>query len=271
MQKLARYALLMVLLVSCNREVVIPEKDMVSILTKIQIIDASVQSFRLREAYFNKDTIDYYSRTIQSYGYTEEQFDSSLSFYTKRPKEFDAIYDKVIIELSKLETKFTAENKNIIDSIAKDTLKNLWNLRTSYHIPDDGSRSKIDFMIPVNGLGVYTISADVLIHDDDATVNPSMEAYFYFDDKSKDGRKSGITTKSYSRVKDTLTYSMQLELKNSLVTHLKGSLYNHSNADTNFTKHATIMNIKISHKPGKLKSIKVDPKRMRLRQQESPY
>lgn len=117
----------------------------------------------------------------------------------------------------------------------------------------------------MNGLGVYTIAADVLIHVDDQTVNPSMEAYFYFDDKSKEGIKSGFTSKIYEKGKDTLTYSMQLELRNTLVTHIKGSLFAHKNIGVNFTKHASIKNIKFYYKPGRLKKPKPDRKLKQIR------
>jgi len=249
MHKIYKYSLIVLMLViSCRSNTIIPQKDMVLLLAKIQIIDASVARNEIRKTYFNNDTIDYYSKTIQSFGYTQAQFDSSLKYYAQNPKVLDKIYDKVIIELSKIETKIIADNKIVEDSIAKDTLRNLWDLKPSYEIPADSVQSTIDFKIPVKGPGIYTISADVCIYNDDESVDPSMLAYFYFNDKSKEGKRSVITLKYYQRLEESKNYSIQLELHNTLVTHLKGSLLNNRNTNNNFKKHASLSNIKVSYK-----------------------
>ncbi len=222
---------------------------MVSLLVRMQIIDATILNSGLRQNNLYNDTIDYYGKTLQSLGYTQAQFDSSLAFYTKSPEEFDAIYDKVIIELSKIETQIIEENKIKADSTPKDSLINLWKLKSSFELPADGAQASIDFKIPTVGLGYYTISADVCLHSDDQSVNPSMVAYFYFDDQTKEGMKSVITSKSYKRMIASRNYSIRLELRNSLVTHLKGSIFSHENTGKVLLHHASITNIKIYYNP----------------------
>jgi hypothetical protein len=236
------------LLISCNTNETIPEKDMVAILVKIHLIDATTTNSYFQAKYGNKDTIDYYGKTIKSYGYTRSQFDSSLKVYSRNPKEFDAIYDKVIAELSKIETRITAETQFYEDSIATDTLKNLWQLKPTWEIPVDGKHTKIDFEIPVVGLGIYTISADVQIFPDDESIQPSMVGYFYFDDKTKTETRKLTTSKVFVKGPKPQNYSIQLDLRNSLVTHLKGSLISHKNTDTTFIKHAQVSNIVIRYK-----------------------
>lgn len=254
---------------SCFHNEIIPEKDMVAILTKIQLIDATVQHPIYSNTFFNKDSIDYYSNAITAFGYTKAQFDSSLSYYSRKPKELDAIYDKVILELSKIETKYSAAEYVSLDSIRRDSIANFWELNTSYDFPKDDSLGNINFCIPVRGLGTYTISAKVRVFEDDNTLNPSMEAYFFFDDKSKEGNRSFFTSKPYSKGNDTLVYSIQLELNNSLVTHLKGSLYAYGNNNQIITKHALIHNIKVNYTQNtKLKQL--DKKRYRRERKNDP-
>ncbi len=248
MRKALGFILLLITVASCKQRAFIPEKDMVSILVKIQIIDATTQQNNYRNRYFEKDTIDYYSRTIQAFGYTKAQFDSSLSFYSRTPKELDAIYDKVIIELSKIETKISSLNKDYLDSLERDSIKNLWSLKPQIEFPKDSSLGTVDFSLPVKGLGIYTIAADVCVFDDDKSAAPSMNAYFYFDDKSKDGNRSSFFSEAYSKGPDTINYTIQLDLQNSLVTHLKGSLFNHTNSKQIVSKHAAISNIKVTYK-----------------------
>lgn len=234
---------------ACKNQPIIPEKDMVSILAKIQLIDASVQHNKYRSKFFDKDTIDYYSSTIKSFGYSQAQFDSSLSYYARNPKILDAIYDKVILELSKMETNVSKQSKALQDSLDRDTSRNYWALKPIIQFPEDDKMGKVDYSIPVLGLGTYTISADVCIFDDDNSLEPSMTAYFYFDDKSKEGNKSSFYTEAYAKGGDTLNYSIGIELQNSLVTHLKGSMFANKNSSQNFKRHAFITNIKINFKP----------------------
>jgi len=263
MQRKVLFFLLIIAIVSCKNRAIIPEKDMVLIVAKIQILDASTQHFGYRSAFFNKDTIDNYTKIIQSFGYTKAQFDSSLNYYSGKPKEMDNIYDKVIIELSKVETKIKEIESNKRDSISRDSLKNLWPLKTKIDFPKDDSIGTVDFSIPVTGLGSYTISAKVFIFDDDKSLNTSMMAYFYLDDKSKEGNKSGMTTAKYLKGKDTLDYTITLDLNNTLVTHLKGSLYNYSNKKQNIKKHALITDIKVTYKQTPLKRVKLRAKKER--------
>lgn len=269
MLKISKYTIIaFILLTSCGPKSIIPEKDMVLILAKIHIIDVTIQNQNFRSTLYNKDTIDYFSRTIQSYGYTKAQFDSSLSFYSKRPSDLDAIYDKVIIELSKTETEILAKNKAYEDSVARDTLRNLWNLNPSFELPKDSVQETIDFIIPVKDLGVYTIKADVCVHLDDESIDPSMVAYFYFDDKSKLGARSGSISKSYIKSDSSQTITIKMDLQNSLVTHLKGSLMSHKNMSNDFKKHSSVSNIKVLYKPGKLKRFKPIRKESRLEKVE---
>ncbi len=259
----------MFLISACNRKEIIPEKDLVAILAKIQIIDASVQHNIYNQTLLNRDTIDYYSKTIQSFGYTKEQFDSTIGYYSRNPKAFDIIYDKVIAELSRIDTEISKNIALSTDSINSDTLNNLWKLKLLYEFPIDDSLGAIDFYIPVKGLGTYTISTNARIFEDDSTLKPSIEAFFFFDDKSKEGNKSSFTSVPYSKGKDTLAYSLQLDLKNTLVTHIKGSLFAHANSKIKVKKHAIFKNIKISFKAQEPLRKRIRPNRQRKDQIET--
>jgi len=263
MKKVFAFALIVIIFfISCRSKIIIPKRDMVSLLVKIQLLDASIQSSKFRHKNNgSKDTLDYYSKTIESFGYTESQFDSSLKFYSKSSKELDAIYDEVIIELSKIEMKVIAENKEKEDSIALDTLKNLWPLKPQWDVPAEGATNPVAFEIPVVGEGIYTISADIVIYPDDESVNPTLTASFFFDDKSKKGNISEYTTKKINKDGVQRNYKIIIELKNALVTHLKGFILDHHNSNTEFKKHASASNITITYKLSQKnkKSVKAKP------------
>ena len=65
-------------LLSCNKGYIIPERDMVKILTKIFITDG-VTSTPPHNILYGHDSIDYYEPILKSYGYTTAQFDSSVN------------------------------------------------------------------------------------------------------------------------------------------------------------------------------------------------
>lgn len=237
-------------MVSCTPRVkVIPQKDMVSILAKIHIVEASIKASDATRDYFKKDTIDIYGKTIESFGYSKSQFDSSLAFYSKDPKVLDDIYDKVINNLSVLDAKLAEENSTKTDSLINaDTLTNLWNLKQDWELPADGEMNTIDFSIPTIGLGTYTISADICVFPNDESVDGLIEAFFFIDEKTP--KFNRLHSKSSFFIKDgkTHNYSVVLDQKNSLVTQIKGSLFKHSDIKRNFRKHATITNTKVFYK-----------------------
>ena len=241
--------LFLILLLSCTSRKIIPEKDMVSILAKVYITDATVIKSDLRNTFFDKDTIDYYAKIYQKYGYTAAQFDTSFNYYSRDPKKLDAIYDKVIFELSKMETKAMAENVVKIDSVVKDTLKNLWTLKSHWEVPSDGAINPVEFELPVIGEGVYSVSADITVYTDDESVNPSITAYFFFDDKSKNGNISVYTLKDLIKDGKQRNYRIDLKLTSSLVTNLRGFILDHHNSDPKFKKHCSASNIKVTFKP----------------------
>ena len=252
MQRITKWAfVVIVFLFSCNSGTIIPKKDMVSILAKIYITDATVLSSDFRKTYYDKDTIEYYGKTIQSFGYTPAQFDSSLKFYSKEPKVLDAIYDKVIIELSMLETDLTVERDLLSkkDSSLVDTSANLWNIKTIWHIPEDGIDNHIYFKIPVIGLGTYTFSANFQVFDDDKSVKPRMSAYFYYDDLTPTGKLSQIEHRNLLQDGVMRNIQVQLELKDQIVTHFTGYLLDNGNDNGKVNKHALISDIKVTYKP----------------------
>lgn len=251
MQKVYTFALIVIIfIISCRSKTIIPKRDMVSLLVKIQILDAAILNSDLKhDNNSNKDdNLDFYSKTIQSFGYTEAQFDSSLRYYASNSKAFDAIYDEVIIELSKIEMKMIAENK-VKEDAAIDTLKNLWPLKPLWQVPADGTINPIAFELPVVGEGIYTVSADITIYPDDESVDPSLTAYFFFDDKSEKGNISERIFKKLSKDGIQRNHKIRIELKNSLVTHMKGFILEHHNSNAEFKKHASASNIKITYTP----------------------
>ncbi len=241
----------LLILVSCTPNSVIPKKELVPILVKICLTDATVACADYNLRLSNNDTIEYYAPIIESFGFSIAQFDSTLSYYSKNPKEFDAIYDKVIFELSKMETKLNEGIKKKTDSLASATLINIWNLKNYYEQNLSDPQNVISFEIPVIGIGAYTLSYDIQVFPDDESVEPGQKIYFFFDDKTESGDVSQYLTKTYTKDGVKREVTTQMNLNNSNVTHIKGYLldYNSTTTSNNYKNHAIISNIKLLYTP----------------------
>jgi len=251
MHKLVKNILVIVLLVtvSCGQNIIISKDEMVPILVKIYLTDASIMSSDYRNKFYEKDSIEYYAPIIESFGYTSAQFDSSLKYYNRTPSDLDAIYDKVVFELSKLETELTKDTKEKQDSIESENSNNIWNQKPSYELTLDSPQDLIIFEIPVTGIGTYTLSYDLQIFSDDESLSPQLKIFFYYDDKTESGNISEFTTVQYEKDGTKREIKTKLELKNNLVTSIKGVVLDYSNPDRKFRSHATVSNIKLLYKP----------------------
>ena len=71
------------LLTGCGNNDIIPEKDMVKILCKMHLIDGtmSMPNAPVEMDKINADSVDYYSKMFESYGYTAKQFSKSYYYY----------------------------------------------------------------------------------------------------------------------------------------------------------------------------------------------
>ena len=233
---------------SCSTKEIIPEKDMVDVLVKSFLTDATVISPHLNRPLSKLDTINYYAWAFEQMGYSEEQFEKSLDFYTKNPDLLDKILDKVINELSRIEME-TGTNLITPEEANAETTPNLWTEKTSWYLPNDGSQQAVNFKIPTVGPGIYTVSAEVRVFSDDGSKNPRMTAFFYFDDGSQHGNRTNIKSVSYQKDGETRVVSIENTLKNPEVTHVMGWVMDHSGQEGSWSKHAEITNITLHYKP----------------------
>lgn len=98
---------------------VIQPDSMVPILTDLHITDAYLAINRSRESNAVKKT--FYKSVFSNHGVSKQDFDTSILFYTAHPEVYEAIYDKVMAELStrmaKYEQEQSQEKARIRDSL----------------------------------------------------------------------------------------------------------------------------------------------------------
>lgn len=257
----------------CSGNSIIPKKDMVLILKEIYLTDGVVSISEHSLGY--KDSIAYYEPIISRYGYTPQEFDSSIKYYAQRTEVLDEIFDKVILELSKQQELFAKDSVNLEESVDSEleSDNNLWPHKTKWDMTIDHTHNpSLSFSIPVLGKGTYTVMFDAQVFPQDKSEETRVYLYFYYDDKSSTGNRSNILSEYY--VKDSLSRSFiyKLDLTDSLVTHLNGALYEHGGERKNLIRRAIFDNISISFEKAKPDSVNLSknkrPKFPKIKREE---
>lgn len=231
------------LLTGCGNNDIIPEKDMVKILCKMHLIDGtmSMPNAPVEMDKINADSVDYYSKMFESYGYTAKQFSNSYYYYLGRPEMLDDIYDKVIAKLE-------VENQRIEDSLAKEALlAQYWNLSSFWRIQGKGSAEMIEFSIPISQKGTYTLKMSALVGEVDNT--PSLKAIIGTSANNATAienleNKQEVTIKKSGKVEN---YTFTITIPESKPVFIKGRLLDFKkDGTTQYNRSVIIRKITLS-------------------------
>ena len=222
---------------------IIPREDLVSILIDLQKIDGLLTIYKVRKEYEDYDKKEIYNEVFEQRGYTREQFDTTIKYYSKNKLlEFERIFEEVVDELNRI------ENQEIIKPSIVDPNENLWNKRPFYKIPKGRNKNKVVFSIPIEANGIYTIKAKIKIYKDDESLNPRIRAYFWHKDTSSEGFRDYFEL-NLKKTDYYTTYMISRQVPNDKVTHLKGWLLFHDENEEQWVKHAELKDIAVKYTP----------------------
>ncbi len=116
MKSLITTVFFFVLFTSClneekKPEIVLSESQMVEVMTEFQIAEAIVRLgyHRTTDSLIYNDSI--YSALFNKLEITQQQFDTSFSYYSAHPKDFEKIYEQVLTNLSTRAAEIKSINK----------------------------------------------------------------------------------------------------------------------------------------------------------------
>ncbi|MFN2314971.1 MAG: DUF4296 domain-containing protein [Bacteroidales bacterium] len=225
-----------------GRKMLIPDDKLVAILTDTYLTTGIMDLAPMRETWGQRDSILNYIDVINSHGYTLGQLNATMRYYfTDKPKKLARIYDRVTGNLLEMETMIMIEQ----GPSATSAVENLWTGKASYSFPEDFTRDPIWFDMPATKTGIYVLSADIRLFEDDQSRNPRVSVYFSYTDSTgvekrdyweeylldKDGQFQSVTI---SHVLDTIRN-----------TRLRGWILNHDSQSGRWEKHARIANISL--------------------------
>lgn len=240
----------LILMFACNNpgEKVkrIPDNDMIEIIKDMHIADATFQHTNQRKSHVRFDSIQFYDTIFQKYGYSRQQFDSTISKLSGEPEHYITMYEKVMADLSEYEAELEKENKEIKELYFKS---NLWNKKENWNLPEDGEREKIEFEIPLKGPGRYLISTRIKMFRDDESINPKITAYFYKKDTTVLGKRQNFQSMSVDKNNVLKEYKIRATLSDSTFTSLRGAILDHTNPTDDWKKHVEVTQIKVIYVP----------------------
>ncbi len=141
----------MLLLFSCSKpKGILDDRQMTNILTEMHKTDAAMNERGITYGHY-KEKAPYYKFIFTKYNISQAQFDSSLVWYTKNPRLFNNIYEKVLANLITLQKEVKNGKYHPVDTLDLTRMKsNLWNKRTKYLLTKDSTRTQLHFEINDN-------------------------------------------------------------------------------------------------------------------------
>lgn len=220
----------------------IPEKELIPILTEIHIADGILPNRRIQNWVLSVDSISTYHYIIEKYGYTKESFDKTMRYYfIRKPKKLIRIYDRILGKLSEMESLL---EKEVL--LAREHSSNVWPGERNYYFPDTSGAESVGFQLSLAGSLYYTLKFTITIFPDDHSVNPRASVYIYDADSILTGRGNNFETPDFLKDGRPHTYTIRLPAPSNKAIRVKGTLYDFDNHLEEWQKHTWFENITLT-------------------------
>jgi hypothetical protein len=220
----------------------IPVKELVPLLSDLYVSDGVLAFPPVKTGFSKKDSISNYIDVITSHGFTKKRVDYTLHYYfVNNPEKLKTIYDQVLANLSSMQSN--------LESLSPPEDKqefNLWNLSTSFFVPEEGIHNSCRFNIAIRDTGYYLLSFDAILYNDDKSLNPRVTVWFWGSDETEEGKS--VYWDQTELIRDGIrhNYILKARLTDTSLTHIRGLLFNHDPQPARWEKHARFSNIVLS-------------------------
>jgi hypothetical protein len=220
----------------------IPEKELISLLTDIHIADGLLALPRINAKYSSLDSISTYYLIIEKHGYTKERFENTMKYYfIKNPKRLNKIYDQVLGNLSEMDTRVQKES---FQDVARNA--NLWRGNEFYAMPSRGNKDSTAFGLRLPKAGFYTLAFTVTLYPDDQSFNPEAYVYSVSADSADSGKRRYLKSVQYLKDGRPHLYYLTLNVSENANLYLGGWLLYYENRHEGTWTHFIIDNISLT-------------------------
>jgi hypothetical protein len=228
-----------------DRSGLIPEKELVSILSDLYIADGLLSLPKVQYWITPVDTLSSYNHIIEKHGYSKEIMDKTMKYYfIKNPKGLIKIYDKVLAILSEMESRTEKEM-----SLTQVHISNIWKGKEFYSFPDPSGTDSARFDINLANQGTYSLVFTAILFPGDQSVNSRMTAWTSHPDSIATGKRKLFGTLDYIKDGQPHIYTIIINVPEKTSLHLRGCFYDFDNTFDDWGKHLLIGNISLTYMP----------------------
>lgn len=226
-----------------ERRDLIPENDFISILTDVYLADGLLSLPKINKEYLKGDTLTSYIEIIEDHGYSKAKMDRTMRFYfIRKPKNMIQIYDKVLGNLSEMESMV---DKELPAAGMKEM--NIWPGKSSYLYYDRSDSAWLDFLLPTSRM--FFLKFTITIYPDDQSVNPYPGLYVSHTDSAGNEKKEYFLKVPFLKDGRPHTYKVRINQYLPEPVRLRGWFVNQENISPALEHHQKIGNIILSRNP----------------------
>ncbi|HUX97548.1 MAG TPA: DUF4296 domain-containing protein [Bacteroidales bacterium] len=225
-----------------DRSGIIPERDLIPLLEEIHLADGLLANPRIQNWVLSIDSISTYHYIAEKHGYTKKEFDKTLQYYfISKPKKLIKIYDKILGELSEMESLLEKEVM-----LMRERSSNVWPGERNYYFPDGNDISAVGFEVSLAGSRLYTLKFTATLFPDDQSVNTRAGVFSCDADSLTTGVRTRFETPAYLKDGIPHLYSIRIFVSSNRPFILKGMLYESDYCIEEWKKHVRFENITLS-------------------------
>jgi len=229
-----------------DRKNLIPEDELVSILTDAYIANGLLALPKIRQQFSSLDSLSIYNHIFEEYGYSQEIMDKTIKYYfIKKPRKLIKMYDKVLGTLIEMESRVEKERV-----LFKEHSSNLWTGQEFYSFPDPSGSDSTRFEITLKKSGTYTLSVTATLSPDDQSVNPRISAFSVHPDSIETGKRDYIKPFNFIKDGQPHIYTIIFNVPGKKTLHIRGCLFDYDNHPDDWEKHLILQNISITNPLG---------------------
>ena len=224
-----------------DRSGLIPDKELVSILTDLYIADGLLTLPKVHAWFPTIDTTSSYNHIIEKHGYTKDAMNKTMKyFFIKNPKKLIHIYDLVLGILSEMESRIEKQA-----ALFQDRINDLWPGKDFYYLPDQKGDNSTDFNILLANRGIYALTFTVTLFPNDQSVNSRFTAFTCHPDSLSTGRRKYYETLGYIKDGKPQTYKVIIKVPALTTRHLSGRLFDSDNIPGEAEKNVILGDISV--------------------------